>query len=108
MADVTGHETSHDSHPDTREYVRIAIFLAVLTAIEVALFYIDEAVGMAGWDGPLLVILSFIKFIAVIGWFMHLRFEDSFLARFFSIGFVAAIVLYGIVLAIFGAFAVFG
>jgi cytochrome c oxidase subunit 4 len=102
-------ETAHASeHPSTKDYVRIAIFLAVLTAIEVALFYVDHAVGMGGWDGPLLVGLSSIKFIAVVGWFMHLRFENSFLTRFFSIGFVLAMVLYGIVLAVFGAFAIFG
>lgn len=95
-------------HPSTRDYVRIAIFLAVLTAIEVALFYINEALDMNGWDGPLLVGLSTIKFIVVVGWFMHLRFEDSFLSKFFGAGFALAMSLYGIVLLTFGAFAIFG
>ncbi len=103
MSDAHVHE-----HPSTRDYVKIAIFLAVLTAIEVALFYIDEAVDMNGWDGPLLIGLSTIKFIAVVGWFMHLRFENSFLSRFFGAGFVLAMILYGIVLAAFGAIAIFG
>ncbi len=101
-------ESGHAEHPSTRDYVRIAIFLAVLTAIEVALFYLDEAVDMNGWDGPLLIGLSTIKFIAVVGWFMHLRFEDSFLSKFFGTGFVLAMALYGIVLAAFGAIAFFG
>jgi cytochrome c oxidase subunit 4 len=102
-------ETAHvHDHPSTKDYVRIAIFLAILTAIEVALFYLDEAVDMNGWDGPLLVGLSTIKFIAVVGWFMHLRFENSFLSRFFGAGFVLAMILYGIVLAAFGAIAFFG
>ncbi|MBT8212813.1 MAG: cytochrome C oxidase subunit IV family protein [Acidimicrobiia bacterium] len=105
----TAHATDHAAdHPSTKDYVRIAIFLAVLTAIEVALFYLDEAVDMNGWDGPLLVGLSTIKFIAVVGWFMHLRFEDSFLSKFFGAGFVLAMVLYGILLAAFGVFAIFG
>ena len=80
----------------------------MLTAIEVALFYVNEAVDMNGWDGPLLVGLSTIKFIVVVGWFMHLRFEDSFLSRFFAGGFVLAMALYGSVLLAFGAFALFG
>jgi hypothetical protein len=63
---------------------------------------------MEGWDAPLLVGLSTIKFVAVVGWFMHLRFEDSFLARFFSAGFVLAMVLYGIVLAVFAGSALIG
>ncbi len=100
--------SDHVEHPSTRDYVRIAIFLAVLTAIEVALFYIEEAVGLRGWEGPLLIALSTIKFIAVVGWFMHLRFEDSFLSKFFGAGFVLAMGLYGIMLLAFGAFALFG
>ena len=95
-------------HPTTKQYIQIALVLAVLTAIEIALFYIEEAVGMGGWEGPLLVGLSTIKFVAVVGWFMHLRFENSFLSRFFGAGFVLAMILYGIVLAAFGAFAIFG
>ncbi len=99
---------AHIEHPSTKQYVQIAIFLAVLTAIEVALFYVNEALDMRGWDAPLLIVLSLIKFIVVIGWFMHLRFENTFLARFFSVGFVAAMTLYGIVLLSFGAIAIFG
>ena len=104
-ATESGHAVEH---PSTKDYVRIAIFLAVLTAIEVGLFYVDEAVDMGGWDGPLLIGLSTIKFVAVVGWFMHLRYEDSFLSRFFSAGFVLAMILYGIVLAVFGSIAFFG
>jgi len=100
--------TTHDSYPSTKEYVKIAVLLAVLTALEVSLFYVDKAVDMGGWDGPLLVALSAIKFILVVGWFMHLRFENSLLARFFSGGFLAAMTLYGIVLLTFGAIALFG
>ncbi|MDX1449403.1 MAG: cytochrome C oxidase subunit IV family protein [Acidimicrobiia bacterium] len=94
-------DTHHVPHPTTGQYVKIAIVLAIVTAVEVALFYIDEAVDMAGWDGPLLVILSFFKFVVVIGWFMHLRFEKPLLTRFFAGGFILALALYGIVIASF-------
>jgi cytochrome c oxidase subunit 4 len=102
-------ETAHATeHPSTKDYVRIAIFLAVLTAIEVALFYVNEAVDIGAWEAPLLIGLSSIKFVAVVGWFMHLRFEDSFLSKFFSAGFVLAMVLYGIVLAVFAGSVLIG
>lgn len=94
-------ETHHVPHPTTGQYVKIAIILAIVTAIEVGLFYIDEAVDMAGWDGPLLIILSFFKFVVVIGWFMHLRFEKPLLSRFFAGGFILALTLYGIVVGSF-------
>lgn len=96
---MTAHD--HPPHPTTGQYVKIAILLAIVTAIEVALFYIDEAVDMAGWDGPMLIILSFFKFIVVIGWFMHLRFEKPLLSRFFAGGFILALGLYGIVIGSF-------
>ncbi|MEX2280246.1 MAG: cytochrome C oxidase subunit IV family protein [Acidimicrobiia bacterium] len=94
-------EAHHAPHPTTGQYVKIAILLAIVTAVEVALFYIDEAVDMAGWDGPLLIILSFFKFVVVIGWFMHLRFEKPVLSRFFAGGFILALSLYGIVVGSF-------
>jgi cytochrome c oxidase subunit IV len=94
-------ETHHLAHPTTSQYVKIAIVLAIVTAVEVALFYIDEAVDMGGWDGPMLIILSFFKFVVVIGWFMHLRYEKPVLTRFFAGGFILAMALYGIVIGSF-------
>jgi hypothetical protein len=38
----------HVGHPTPAQYVKIAIGLAVLTAIEVALFYINNALSL-GW-----------------------------------------------------------
>lgn len=93
------------AHPTNKQYVQIAIGLAIITAIEVALFYVNEAVDMRGWDAPVLVILSFFKFIVVIGWYMHLRFEKSMLSKFFTGGFVLALMLYAVVLGTFGVLA---
>lgn len=96
------------AHPSPRQYVNIAVFLAIVTAIEVALFYVNEAVNMQGWDAPILVLLSFLKFVIVIGWYMHLRFEKSTLARFFSGGFVLALLLYAVVLGAMGVLVIRG
>lgn len=92
-------------HPTPLQYVKIAILLAVLTIVEVALFYINEAADMGGWDAPLLIILAFFKFVIVVGWYMHLRFESSMLSKFFTSGFVLAMILYGITLLTFGVIA---
>ncbi len=92
-------------HPSPKQYVQIAIFLAIITAVEVALFYVNEAVDMRGWDAPALIILSFLKFVMVIGWFMHLRYEKGMLNKFFTAGFVLALGLYAIVLGAMGVIA---
>lgn len=103
---MTEHTEHPMPHPSPKRYVQIAVGLAAITAIEVALFYVDRNLDLRGWDAPLLVILSFLKFLVVIGWYMHLRFEKSTLSRFFTGGFILAMFLYLIVLTSFGIAAV--
>ena len=90
------HPVEHE-HPGPKLYVRIAIILAVLTAIEVALYYID--VGALGT--PALLILMVAKFIFVAGYFMHLKFDSRTFRRFFLTGIILAISIYTIVLLSF-------
>ncbi len=84
------------AHPSQREYIRIGVILAVLTAIEVASSYTI--------DGALLIVtllgLAAIKFSMVVMWFMHLKFDDRRYARFFVMGFALAVTLYLIVLMV--------
>ena len=44
---------NHIEHPTPKKYVQIAIVLAVLTAIEIALYYTEEIVGV--FTDPLLI-----------------------------------------------------
>ena len=83
-------------HPTPKQYVQIAIILGILTAIEVALYYTEEVVGV--FTDPLLIILAISKFIVVVGWFMHLRFENKLENRFFAGGMILALVLFAIVM----------
>ena len=98
----------HDHHPTPAQYWKIAALLAVLTAIEVALFYIDDALGLDIFNTVALLGLSTLKFVIVVGWFMHLRFEKSMLTRFFTAGFVLAAALYLVVLTAMGVVAIRG
>ena len=94
----------HTRHPSTKEYVRIAIVLAVITGLEVLIYYID-------WIHenelliPLLFLFSLIKFTLVVLWFMHLRFDSRTYARFFVMGVAGAITLFLVMLIIFQTFA---
>lgn len=98
----------HPPHPSIGEYWKIAALLAILTAIEVALFYIDDALELGGINVALLLILALLKFVIVVGWFMHLRFEKPLLNRFFAGGFILAMSLYAVVLAALGVLAIRG
>jgi cytochrome c oxidase subunit 4 len=96
-------------HPQPRQYVSIAIVLAVLTAAEVGLFYLEAGVDAIGQSltVPALLILSAIKFYLVVAMFMHLRFERRLLSRFFTSGAILAGALYLITLAALGAVVLF-
>lgn len=88
------------AHPTPKQYIRVAIFLAVLTAIEVGLFYLEAGVEgvTTSMTSPALLILAAVKFLTVVGWFMHVKFERPLVSRFFSIGFVIALGVYAVVL----------
>ena len=86
----------HKPHPTPKQYVQIAIILGVLTAIEVALYYTEDIVGV--FTDPLLMILAIGKFVIVVGWFMHLRFENKLVTRFFVGGMILALFLFAIVM----------
>ena len=90
-------ETAH-SHPTPRDYWVIALVLAVITAAEVAVAYLDlDAVVV-----PALIVMAAAKFFLVVAWFMHLKFESKTYRRLFYIGLAAAPVLFGAVLFTFG------
>ena len=88
-------------HPGPREYIRIAIILGVITAAEVAIYYIE---GAKDFLIPVLFLFSFVKFALVVLWFMHLRFDSRTYARFFVMGLAGAVTLFLIVLLTFQVF----
>ena len=100
--------TDHHAHPTPAQYWKIAAFLAAVTAIEVAMFYIDRELGLGFLNAAILIGLSAIKFVVVVGWFMHVRFEKPIINRFFTAGFVLACSLYLVVLAALGVVVIRG
>jgi cytochrome c oxidase subunit 4 len=100
--------SDHAHHPSPAQYWKIAVVLAVLTAIEVGMFYIDKELGLGAFNAAILLVLAVAKFIIVVGWFMHLRFESPMLNRFFTGGFILAFSLYAIVLGLLGVLVIRG
>ena len=90
---------THHDHPSEKEYIKIAVILAVITAAEVAIVYIEALEGLLA---PILIMMSVGKFLLVVLWFMHLRFDSRLFRRFFVAGIVLALFVYIIVLTTFG------
>jgi cytochrome c oxidase subunit 4 len=89
-------------HPGPRQYVVVAVILAILTALEVGLFYMDF-VPQTIVVGSLMVLMV-LKFSIVALWFMHLRFDSRIYRRLFITGIILAIAVFMIVLLTFGVF----
>jgi len=86
-------------HPSTREYLRVGLILFALTCIEVWLSYSS----IDGWKLiALLLSCTLIKFLMVVGYFMHLKFDNGRFSRLFALGAVGAFTLYVVVLLLFG------
>ena len=89
------HHAPEHSHPSPVKYVGIAVLLAVITALEVALYYIEmpEALMVS-----FLMVLAVMKFTMVGAFFMHLKFDSPMLRRLFVTGIILAGVVYTVAL----------
>lgn len=97
------HLTHEHAHPSARTYIQIAVVLAIITAIEVAIYYVPDLVGE--WFRPVLIpaflILSLIKFVFVVGWYMHLKFDDPFFLRVFGFALIIGLTVVTAIIALF-------
>jgi cytochrome c oxidase subunit 4 len=84
--EVPGQVEAH-SHPSAREYILIAVVLTILTAAEVVVYYIPSL-------GPILPLLlgvmGLAKFVFVVGWYMHLKFDPKIFTWVFVFGLALA------------------
>jgi cytochrome c oxidase subunit 4 len=81
-------EKPDHGHASVGFYWMIGITLAIITGIEVAIFYIP-AIGAA--LVPILLVLSAAKFVIVVMFFMHLKFDSSIFTGLFLAGLSLAI-----------------
>ena len=88
MADPTHAPESHGehAHPGAKEYLAIAVILTVITAVEVAVYYVPSLKPVLV---PTLLVLSALKFSLVAMFYMHLKFDH----RLFSWLFVTPMVV---------------
>ena len=93
ITDTTAAE--HDAHEFSEhmsdwQYVKIALLLGFLTAIEVLTYFVD----FGPMAVPTLMVLMVVKFAIVVAYFMHLRFDNSLFTKLFVAGLLLAIGVY--------------
>jgi cytochrome c oxidase subunit 4 len=90
------HEEEHGGHATVGTYVLIGVILTVITAVEVAIFYIP---ALSRVLVPVLLTLSAAKFVIVVLFYMHLRYDHAIFSRvFFGPMLLALVVVVGLVL----------
>ena len=88
---MSAHEATLSDHPIEQSkfwiYVQIAMLLAVITGLELVTVYLPFLKWLLV---TVLVVLSTVKFLFVIFYFMHLRWDKAFCTILFFIGLILA------------------
>ena len=91
--ELDGHGHAGEHSWTDKKYVMVAVYLAILTAVEVGLSYLHPS--FAPWlPTVLLIAIMIVKFVTVVLFFMHLKFDDKWFGRLFWTGLILAVVVY--------------
>ncbi|MEX0875475.1 MAG: cytochrome C oxidase subunit IV family protein [Actinomycetota bacterium] len=97
---VAAEHVAEEHHPAPAAYVKVALVLAVVTAIEVGAYYVtglsDAVLSVS------LLVMMVVKFALVGLWFMHLRFDSRIFRRLFIAGIVLALLVYTVAMTTLG------
>lgn len=96
----TGNDSAHEHGMSDSGYIRIALILAAITALEVSTYYVDFGPLFM----PVLMVLMVVKFVMVVSYFMHLKFDHKLFGFLFYVGLGLALACYIAMLATFKFF----
>lgn len=100
----------HDAHPTAATYVKIAVILFVLTALEVGAYEVSHRdLALTPLVKPILyeilIVLSAIKFALVGMFYMHLKTDSKLLSWVFCFSLaIAAVVIVGLMILFYYMF----
>ena len=79
--------TASDAHHPSKfhTFIQLAMFLAIITGVEIIIIFLPFSYAALFTT---LTILSAVKFLAVIFWFMHLIYDRALLTIVFFIGLI--------------------
>ena len=85
-------EIMHDvhSHPvnATRTYVIIGVILLLVTGLEIVAYTLEDSLGVA--TTPVILALSAVKFVLVVAFYMHLKYDSKLFSGIFLFPFALA------------------
>ena len=90
----------HEHGMSDAGYIKIALIFAAITALEVSTYY----VVFGPLFMPSLMIMMVVKFVMVVSYFMHLKFDSKIFSFLFYTGLGLALFVYFVALATFKFF----
>src|SRR5215216_6421143 len=99
---VEHHETVEHAHPGPKVYTLVGVVLATITLVEVWAYTFEPIRPLLV---PILLVLSAAKFILVVGFYMHLRFDHPLFMGVFGFGLAVAGSVITALLFLFGQYA---
>jgi caa(3)-type oxidase subunit IV len=98
-AEADDHADEHHG-PTDAFFVKTAIVLSIMTALEVAASYVE----LGPFFLPILIGLMLIKFFAVVLIFMHVKYDKAIFGQMFYMGLGLAVIVYVVALLTFQFF----
>ncbi len=97
-------EEAHE-HPQWSTYWKVALVLLIITVVEVWIYYIPSFVASKLFV-PSLLIMSAVKFVIVVMFYMHLKYDHKLFRALFVGPLLIAIGTVGGLLFLFGKLAI--
>ena len=99
------HGATDHAHPTWGTYLKVAVVLTLITAIEVWIYYVPAIVASRAFV-PMLLIMSATKFIIVVLFYMHLKYDHRLFRVLFSGPLIIAAITIVALMFLFGKIAV--
>jgi cytochrome c oxidase subunit 4 len=88
-------------HPSAWTYIKVGIILTLITVVEVWAYYVPSFVASRAFV-PSLLIMSAAKFIIVVAFYMHLKYDHKLFRALFTGPLAIAVVTIIALLILFG------
>ncbi|MEI8027045.1 MAG: cytochrome C oxidase subunit IV family protein [Pseudomonadota bacterium] len=81
-------------HSSVRTYWKICVILSLMTLAEYLIFKVPSLRGNPLFMVPVLSVLSIVKFVLVLGWYMHLKYDNKILTKIFAGSLAMAVMVF--------------
>jgi cytochrome c oxidase subunit 4 len=100
-----GGHPGEQAHPTWSTYWKVALILTVITVVEVWVYYIPAFVATKLFV-PSLLIMSAVKFVIVVMFYMHLKYDHKLFRALFTGPLIIAAATMLVLLFLFGQIAI--